>query len=138
MHQAQVPLLDQVEQRKARRLVLLGDRDDQPEVGLDEGLLGLLAGRDLAAQLAALGRGHGLGRRSQLVLGVAPGFDGLGQADLVVLGEQGILPDIGQVEPDEILFVTLDALFRQRLETLRRLMPAVLPAHGCPVGDASP
>src|SRR5205823_2714895 len=43
VHQAEVALLDQVEQRQARSLVLLRDRDDQAEVGLDEGLLCVFA-----------------------------------------------------------------------------------------------
>src|SRR5690606_359941 len=41
--QAEVALLDEVEQRQALTLVALGDGDDQPEVGLDEALLGALA-----------------------------------------------------------------------------------------------
>ena len=51
----------------------------------------------------------------QVELGGPAPFDGLGQADLVVLGEQRVLADIGQVEPDQILLVALDALLRQRL-----------------------
>ena len=42
-----------------------------------------------------------------------PGLDGLGQADLVVLGQQRVLPDVGQVEPDEVFVVALDAFLRQ-------------------------
>ena len=51
----------------------------------------------------------------QVELGGAAPLDGLGQADLVVLREQRVLADIGQVEPDQILLVALDALLRQRL-----------------------
>ena len=40
-------------------------------------------------------------------------LDLLRQANLVVLGEQRVLPDVGQVEPDEIFFVPLDTLLRQ-------------------------
>ena len=43
VHQAEVALLDEVEERQARRLVLLGDRDDQPQVRLHEGPLGVVA-----------------------------------------------------------------------------------------------
>ena len=50
---------------------------------------------------------------AQLQLGLAAGLDGLGQADLVVLGQQRVLPDVGQVEPDEVFLVALDALLRQ-------------------------
>ena len=42
----------------------------------------------------------------------------LRQADLVVLGEQRVLPDVGEVEPDEIFFVPLDTLLRHAV-TLR-------------------
>ena len=41
-HQAGVPLLDQVEEGEAAVAVLLGDRDDQPEVAAGELALGLL------------------------------------------------------------------------------------------------
>ena len=41
-HQAGVALLDQVEERQAAVAVLLGDRDDQPEVAAGELALGLL------------------------------------------------------------------------------------------------
>ena len=40
-------------------------------------------------------------------------LDGLGQPDLVVLGEQRVLPDVGEVEADEIFLVALDALLGQ-------------------------
>ena len=39
------------------------------------------------------------GRLAQLALGLPAALDGLGQPDLVVLGEQRVLPDIGQIEP---------------------------------------
>src|SRR5205823_7491879 len=39
--QPEDPLLDQVEQRQLVALVLLRDRDDEPEVGVDHLLLGL-------------------------------------------------------------------------------------------------
>ena len=40
VHQAQVALLDQIQDRHLRRLVLLGDGDHQPQVGVDERLGG--------------------------------------------------------------------------------------------------
>ena len=40
-------------------------------------------------------------------------LDLLGEADLVVLREQRVLPDIGQIEPNQVFFVPFDALFRQ-------------------------
>ena len=50
-------------------------------------------------------------------------LDLLREANLVVLREQWVLPDVRQVEPDEILFVTLNTLFRQGpiLRPCRRL-----------------
>src|SRR5690606_15464901 len=51
VHQAEVALLDQVEERQARRLVLLRDRDDEAQVGLHERRLGLLAQLRGATQL---------------------------------------------------------------------------------------
>ena len=121
--------MDEVEEREPRRLVLLGDRHHQTEVRLDERLLGLLAGLDLAPQLTTLGRGEVLHLGGQVELGGTAPFDGLRQADLVVLGEQRVLPDVGQVEPDQVFLVALDALLRQRLnpssETLRRSLPVV-------------
>jgi hypothetical protein len=47
----------------------------------------------------------------QLSGGVA-GLDGLGEADLVVLGEQRVLADVGEVQADEVFFVPLHAIFR--------------------------
>jgi hypothetical protein len=52
VHQAEVALLDEVEQRQARRLVLLGDRHHEAQVRLHEGALGRSPSRDEATQLA--------------------------------------------------------------------------------------
>ena len=46
------PALDEVEQRQARGLVALGDRHDQAQVGLDEGLLGVGPGPGQGVELA--------------------------------------------------------------------------------------
>ena len=113
VHEAEVPLLDQVQQGQAGRLVLLGDRHDQPEVRLHERLLGLLAFHHGPPELALLGGRDPLGRLGDLGLGVPPGLDGLGEAYHVVLGQQWVLTDVCQVEPDEILVVALDSFLRQ-------------------------
>jgi hypothetical protein len=42
-------------------------------------------------------------------------LDGLGQPDLVVLGEQGVLPDVGQIEPYEVFVVSFDTFLCQGL-----------------------
>ncbi len=39
-------------------------------------------------------------------------LDLLGEADLIVLRQQRILADVGEIEPDEIFFVALDTLLR--------------------------
>ena len=52
-HQADVAFLDQVQQVQAAVDILLGDRDDQAEVGLDEVLLG-----PLGFELALTDDGH--------------------------------------------------------------------------------
>ena len=51
--QAEVALLDQVEERQPAAGVALGDRHDQPQVGLDQPLLGALAVADDGEQVAA-------------------------------------------------------------------------------------
>ena len=67
VHQAEVALLDEVEERQARGLVLLGDRDDEAQVRLHERALGVVALAGGAAQLALLRRGEPLaaGQRSR-------------------------------------------------------------------------
>ena len=110
MHEAQVALLDEVQEGEARRLVLLGDGDDQAQVGLHEGALGAdpLGVHPAQLALAALGQAVALG--VQVDAGLVPGLDGLGQADLVILGQQRELTDIGEVQADEVFLVPLDSL----------------------------
>src|SRR5262245_40621087 len=88
LHQADVAFLDQVEELKPAVGVLLRDRDDQPEVGLDHLLLGL-GGLDLARlddghhafDLVGLGVGAALGDLDLL----------LGDPDLLLLGRRKLL-----------------------------------------------
>ena len=42
------------------------------------------------------------------------GFDRLREPDLVVLGQQWVLPDVGEVETDEVFLVPIDSLFGHR------------------------
>ena len=72
--QAERTLLDEVQERQAAAEVALGDRDDQPQVGLDHVLLG--------GHVAAL--------------------DALGERHLLVGGEQVHPPDRAQVEPQRV------------------------------------
>ena len=58
-HQADVPLLDQVQQGQAPTEVLLGHADDEPQVGQHELLDGRIVSRlDPFGQLDLLGRGE--------------------------------------------------------------------------------
>src|SRR5207245_544307 len=55
------PLLDQIEERHAESAVALGDRDDEPEVGLDHAALGDgIAALDLLRERDLLGGGEQL------------------------------------------------------------------------------
>ena len=65
-----------------------------------------------AAELALLGGRDVLPGGVELAERCLACLDLLGQADLVIFGEEGVLPDIGQIQPDEVLFVALDAIFR--------------------------
>ena len=69
-HQPERPLLDQVEERQALVAVVLRDRDDEPQVGLDHLLLGV--------EVAAL--------------------DALGEVDLLLRGQQAHLADVLEEE----------------------------------------
>src|SRR5664280_347459 len=113
VYQTEIALLDEVEERQARYLVLLGDRHHQPEVRLHERLLGLLALEHGPPQHALLRRRQTSGRRRQLRACLTPSFDGLGQPPLIVLGEQRVLTDTGQVQPYQVLIVSLEALLCQ-------------------------
>src|SRR5205814_8408625 len=77
--QAEVALLDQVEQREATARVALGDRDDEAQVGLHQRVL----------------------RRHVVALGAA------GEAHLVLAREQADLADLLEVEPDAVFGTTL-------------------------------
>src|SRR5439155_23767563 len=106
VHQAEVALLDQVEERQARRLVLLGDRDHQPQVRLHERGLGQLALVGEPPELTALALGQ-----TRLAAYVGPRLvarlDGLGQAYLIVFGEQWVLPYVREVETDVVFLIPL-------------------------------
>ena len=70
-HEADVPLLDQVEEAEAAVGVALGDRDDEPEVGLDEAPLAFLrlhlAAPDAREHVAQQLRRHADVSRSDLL-----------------------------------------------------------------------
>ena len=126
MHQAEVALLDEVQQRKTRRLVLLRDRDHESEVGLHEVAFGLVTAVHGPLERQLLGRGDldllvvlgGL----DLGLGLATLFDGLGEVDFVVLGQKGVLANVREVEPYEVFIIPVNAI-------LRHASPLVLPTR---------
>jgi hypothetical protein len=110
VHQAEVALLDEVDQRQPRRLVLLGDRHDETQVGLHQLALGLLAPASSAAQLTPARRRDVAATGVQHLEGLLACFDRLRQADLIVLGEQGALTDVDQIQTNEILIIALNAI----------------------------
>src|SRR5262245_40031487 len=115
VHQAEVALLDQVEERQPGSLVLLRDRHDQSEVRLYERALGVFPVSRGASQLALLRGGQTLGRPKQGLARSVAILDGLSEPNFVVLGEQWVLPDVREIEPDEIFLVAVDTLLRQVL-----------------------
>ena len=88
------------------RLVLLGDRHDEAKVRVHELAVRLFALADRPAELTPLRGRHLLGRL-QLGARFDALFDGLGEADLVVLGQQIVESDVLEVEADEVLVVTI-------------------------------
>jgi len=102
VHQAEVALLHEVEQWQLGRLVLLGDRDNEPEVRLDEGLCRFVALPDRTPQLALLGDGQ-LFARTHLCSSSPPSLYRLRKPGLVVFCQQRVLADVVQVEADQVL-----------------------------------
>ena len=100
--QAQVALLDQVQERHAVAGVALGQRHDQAQVGAQQVVLGPLA----VAHHARAGRACAAAVKSfgwpEQVRGVEPGLDALGQLDLVGGGQQGDLADLVEVHADQV------------------------------------
>ena len=107
VHEAKVAFLNEVEKRKTRGLVLLRDRDNETEVGLHEGALGVVTLFDRALQFALTSNSESLGCIHFGASGNAT-LDGLRQTNLVVLREQGVLANVGEVETNEILFVAFN------------------------------
>jgi hypothetical protein len=100
VHQPEVALLDEIEQGQTRRLVLLCDRHHQTEVGLHERPLGILALTCRTTKLALLGSSEVLADLVELFDRRFSGFDLFGEPNLVVLGEQHVLTNIGQIQAD--------------------------------------
>ena len=64
------------------------------------------------AQFTLLGSGEVLADLVELVDRGLAGFDLLGESNFVILGEQHVLTDVGQIQADQVFFVALDAIFR--------------------------
>ena len=105
LDQAQIALLDQIQEQHAPAHIPLGDGYHQAQVGLGQALLGRLTPLQQAAQLllvllgdgALLSRLAGLLQLGQLLLGGVAGAHILGQLDLLVGGEQVHLADLLQI-----------------------------------------
>ena len=105
-HQAEVALLDQVEQLHPAPRIALGDAHHQPQVGLRELALGALAALHAPDQHPLLGR-VGDALVDLLRRGVAF-LDQLRQPALVLGGEQVDLADLTQVQPHRVAGAALD------------------------------
>ena len=90
----EIAFLDEVEEREAGAAITLCDRDDETEVGADEGLTGLFTGPDELVELTTLG-GVLLGLESDP--GLAAGLDGLGQPNFVLGGQQVVGADAVEI-----------------------------------------
>ena len=98
-HQAEVALLDEIEEQHAATAVALGDRHDEAQVGLDQLALRPLAGLDRPHQRRRLvGRHRPVADVEPLRRQVAV-LDGLRQAALVVAAQQADPADLLQVHP---------------------------------------
>ena len=104
-NQAEVALLDQVQEQHAAADIALGDGDDQTQVGADECLLGFEAHVLNARKTTHLGAGElDLARLGGLELlgGLETGLDLHGQIDLFGGGQQVDLADLLEVHTDRI------------------------------------
>ena len=108
LDEAQIALLDQVQEQHAAAHVALGDGNHQTEVSLGQLLLGALTGLQLLFQGCHLILGQGLAgllQFRQTLLCFAAGAHGGGQLHLLIGGEQGDLADLLQVHADGIVDV---------------------------------
>ena len=109
--QAQVALLDQVQERHAAAGVALGQGDHEAQVGFQQVVLGLPAVTGDGPQIALESRGElrflvasceGLLHLLHAVGGVEAGLDPLGQGDFLLGVEQGDLTDLLEVGADRV------------------------------------
>ena len=100
--QAEVALLDQVQEQHAATGVALGQRDDEPEVGLEQVVLRppAVLGDPVAGRGASVGVDLLAG--VELLLGEQAGLDALGELDLLLGVEQRDLADLLEVVLDRV------------------------------------
>jgi hypothetical protein len=99
--QAEIALLDQVEEQQATADVALGDRYDEAEVGLDQPPPGQLAAA-LDALEVADADGIQVRPAAEHVARRKACLHPLGEVDLLLGAEQGHAADLQQVEPDRV------------------------------------
>src|SRR5436190_14816920 len=100
--QAEVALLDQVEEQHAAADVALRDRHHEPQVGLDQALLGELpVALDQLEVAAQAGADRAL--RRQLLRSEEAGLDAFREVDLFLCGEERYAPDLLQVHPYRVV-----------------------------------
>ena len=144
LDQAQVALLDQVQEQHAPAHIALGDGHHQTQVGLDQLFFGFFPGLQLRLGLGQLliGQGQLPGLHlGQPLLGGVPGGHGGGQPDLLVAGQQGHLADLLQIHAhrvvdveaihqgvgvDQLLLLDLGDLLHGRLHVLGDVVGEIL------------
>ena len=99
--QAEVALLDEVQEQHAAAGVALGERDHEAQVGLEQVVLGVLAVLGDPPQLALELHVH-LAAGVELLLGEEAGLDPLGELDLLLGVEEGDLADLLEVVLDRV------------------------------------
>ena len=98
--EAEVALLDEVEQTQSRTLVATGYRHNEAQVALDELGAGVVAGADLAHHLGTLATLRGrIG--VETLLGELRLQDDGGKSTLIVGGEEGVRADVVEVLPQQ-------------------------------------
>ncbi len=100
VHQAKVAFLNEVEQWKTRCLILLGNRHHEAQVALYELTLCFSSIALVFAKFAATVWSNGLIVRFKFGGCLLAGFNCLRQTNFVVLGEEGVLADVGEIETD--------------------------------------
>ena len=103
--QAEVALLDQVQERHAAAGVALGQRDDEAQVGLEQVVLRAVAVAADPEVVAALRGGEllaRLGELGHLLRAVQAGLDALGELDFFLGVEQRDLADLLQVRAHRV------------------------------------